>query len=150
MATENTISITILDEQKTQVLAALDTLNTILGPFLVALTPDDRMELPKMSDRSRPFVGKALDYAQDQPDLAPAYLNVPELKKDVEAVEVLTEFNRTLSRLNDNVEDTIMLAGSEAYSAALTFYNSVKQATKMNVPGAKTIYDDLKQRFNRG
>jgi len=40
-----------------------------------------------------------------------------------------------------------MLAGSEAYVAALSFYNSVKQAAKLNVPEAKTIYEDLKKRF---
>ncbi len=149
MATENTVSITLSDEQKTQVRTALDTLNTTLKPFLVALTPENRMELPKMSDRSTPFVSKALDYAQSQPELAPAYLNTAELMKDVDAVTVLTEFSRTLGQLNENIDDTIMLAGSEAYSAAHTFYNSVKQATKMNVPGAKTTYDDLKKSFSR-
>jgi hypothetical protein len=41
----------------------------------------------------------------------------------------------------------MMLAGSEAYIAALAYYNSVKQAAKMNVPGARAIYDDLSKRF---
>jgi hypothetical protein len=41
------------------------------------------------------------------------------------------------------------MSGSEAYTAALAYYNSVKQAAKMNVPNAKSIYKDLKQRFEK-
>lgn len=40
-----------------------------------------------------------------------------------------------------------MLAGSEAYAAALSYYNSVKMASKLNVNGAKAIYEDLRKRF---
>ncbi len=149
MATENTVSIEFTPEDQTTIKDALTTLSDTLKSYLVALQPDERMELPKMSDGSAPFVNKALNYAESNSELAPAYLDIPELKKDVQAVEMLTQFHRTISQLNENMSDTIMLAGSEAYTAALTFYNSVKQASKMNVPGAKTIYDDLKQRFNK-
>ena len=41
------------------------------------------------------------------------------------------------------------LSGSEAYVASLAFYNSVKQAAKINIPGAKAISEDLKLRFTR-
>lgn len=40
-----------------------------------------------------------------------------------------------------------MALGSEAYIASLTIYNTVKQATKLNVPGADAIYQDLRERF---
>ncbi|MDF1549516.1 MAG: hypothetical protein P1P88_16945 [Bacteroidales bacterium] len=40
-----------------------------------------------------------------------------------------------------------MLSGSEAYLPALAFYNYIKGATSMNVPGAKDIYEDLKKYF---
>jgi hypothetical protein len=42
-----------------------------------------------------------------------------------------------------------MVAGSEAYLGALSYYNSVKYATKLNVADAKIIYEDLKQRFQK-
>jgi len=45
------------------------------------------------------------------------------------------------------LDDTITVAGSEAYIAALAFYKSVKVAATMNVPGAQEIYDDLSKRF---
>jgi hypothetical protein len=42
-----------------------------------------------------------------------------------------------------------MLAGSEAYHAALTFYNAVKRAAADDVPGAKAVYEALKARVFR-
>jgi hypothetical protein len=33
------------------------------------------------------------------------------------------------------------------YQAALVFYKSVKMAAEQNVPGAKTVYEELKARF---
>jgi len=40
-----------------------------------------------------------------------------------------------------------MLVGSEAYMAALMYYNSVKMAAKTGQPNASSIYDDLSKRF---
>lgn len=40
-----------------------------------------------------------------------------------------------------------MLAGSEAYQAALIYYRSVKMAAEGGVANAGTVYKDLAQRF---
>jgi len=42
----------------------------------------------------------------------------------VEAVNTLTQYLRRVEELRDLIDDTVMLAGSEAYVAALAFYNS--------------------------
>ncbi len=47
------------------------------------------------------------------------------------------------------LSDTITLSGSEAYTAALAYYNSVKQAAKANVPNTQPVYEDLRKRFER-
>jgi hypothetical protein len=49
--------------------------------------------------------------------------------------------------LSDGIDDTVMVAGSEAYQAALVFYNAVKAAAAQDIPGAKEVYSDLKARF---
>ncbi|GAB4338781.1 MAG: hypothetical protein OHK0038_17620 [Flammeovirgaceae bacterium] len=147
MAKENTVSIQINPQDLNKVISLLGEVQTILKPYLIALTPEERKELPKMSDKTTPFVEKALEYAKSNPEFAPAYLNINELSIDVKAVNDLTSIVRPVEMLNENLNDTILLSGSEAYSAALTFYNSVKQAAKMNVPNAKSIYEDLKKRF---
>ena len=40
-----------------------------------------------------------------------------------------------------------MTAGSEAYQAALAFYSAVKSAAAQDVPGAKAVYEELRERF---
>jgi hypothetical protein len=50
-------------------------------------------------------------------------------------------------QLHENVDDTTMVAGSEAYQAALVFYNSVKMAARQDISGAKAVYEELKKRF---
>lgn len=40
-------------------------------PFLVDLSADDRKTLPKMGDKSRAFVSKALEVAAQNPEFLP-------------------------------------------------------------------------------
>jgi hypothetical protein len=49
--------------------------------------------------------------------------------------------------LEEAIDDTEMIAGSEAYQAALVFYKSVKMAAEQDIPGAKAVYEELKTRF---
>ncbi len=149
MAYENRISVRLSPEDQQRINESLRAVQETLKPYLVALTPEERKTLPKMSDRTTPFVEKALSYAQANPALSPAFLNVEEFKVDMDSVYQLTELLRTVDQLSALLNDTVLLAGSEAYEAALTFYNSAKQAAKVNVPGAKGIVDDLSKRFEK-
>jgi hypothetical protein len=148
MPQENRVSIILKPEDLKKVLDALVVVNTTLKPYLIALTPDERKELPKMRDGTMPFVKKSMEYAQTNAAFVPAYIDVNELKTDLDAVDALSQIFRPVEQLYLNLEDTITLSGSEAYVASLAFYNSVKQAAKINVPGAKAIGDDLSARFS--
>ncbi|MFN0047952.1 MAG: hypothetical protein ACKVOU_02375 [Cytophagales bacterium] len=147
MSNENVVSIKIAPADLQNIIAKLKEVETILKPYLIALTPEERKTIPKMNDKTQPFVEKTLDYAQSNPEFAPSYMNVPELQIDLKAVYDLTSISQILEPLSNNVNDTEMLSGSEAYLAALTYYNTVKHAAKMNVPSAKAIYEDLSKRF---
>ena len=147
MANDIALSIKISPAEQQRLIEALNTLMEVLEPYLIALSAEQRKQLPKMSDKTLPFVEKCLAYAQSNPQFAPVYMNIEEMKIDVEAVEILTRLSRPIRHICENIGDTTVLAGSEAYIAALAYYNSVKQAAKMNVPAAKVIYDDLSKRF---
>jgi len=146
---QDSVTIVIPPDVLTQVLDLQTQVKTLLAPYLVALTPDERRGIPKMSDKTVTFVSKTLEYANAYPQFAPAYLNMEGLQIDVKAVDDLTSVEQLVENLASQVSDSIMLSGSEAYVAALTFYNSVKEAARRNVPGAKAIYDDLKMRFEQ-
>lgn len=149
MSNENVVSIQIPKEDLQKVMQYLKEIEVILKPYLVALTPEDRKTIPKMSDKTLPFVEKIMEYATINPEFAPMYMNVPEMKIDLDAVADLSPILKMADQLCDNLNDTTMLSGSEAYIASLAYYNNVKQAAKMNVPNAKAIYDDLSKRFEK-
>lgn len=150
MPQENLFELNIPAADLQTVQAAVQTLSTVLTPHLVSLSAEGRRELPKMGDKSLAFVRKAREYAANNPDLVPRFLDLQMFEADLRGVETLSNLLRTLQPLVDNLEDSLALTGSEAYQAALVFYRSVKSAAQTGQPNAKTIADDLSVRFPTG
>ncbi len=69
MPESNSVSIVIPPEILTEVETAVATIKTKLEPYLVALTPTERHDIPKMSDKTLPFVEKTLGYAETVPKI---------------------------------------------------------------------------------
>ena len=59
----------------------------------------------------------------------------------------MNRFKIKLSQILEKINDTQLLAGSEAYTSALTVYKLFGSAADAGIPGTDTIYDLLKQRF---
>ena len=149
MSNENVVSIKIPKEDLNKVMQHLKAIDEILKPYLVALTPEERKTIPKMSDKTMPFVEKVMEYAELNPKFAPMFMNVPEMKIDLDAVTDLSPIQKLTDQLAGNLNDTAMLSGSKAYITSSAYYNTVKQGAKMNIPDAKAIYDDLSKRFEK-
>ena len=132
---------------QTEAQSHLDAVLTLLSPYVIPLTAEERHDLPKMGDKTLSFVVKSLDYARHYPALRPSYLDMDEFEADVADAIGLRTIHISAKQLSDNVDDTIMVAGSEAYQAALIFYKAAKAAAEQDIPGAKEIYEDLKNRF---
>ena len=103
----------------------------------------------KMGDKTLAFVRRALNFATQNPSLVPSYLNLEEAWKDYKLTEAISSLLKEFATLRRGLEDTAMVAGSEAYDAALVFYASVRGASRSNVPGAQAIHDELKRQFPR-
>lgn len=149
MSVENRISISIPAELLTQASGLINQLKTLFQPFVVALSGEEIQSLFKMSDKSISFVEKCIFYAKNNASYLPPFVDMPELEKDFKAVSDLFSVLRPLQELEKSLSDSAVLAGSEAIVSSAAIYNTVKQADKMNVPGAKAAYDDLKKRFVR-
>ena len=148
MSQENLISTSISAETLVAVNTNLTAINTALANILLFnLTAAERQSLRIMGDKSIAFVQKALEYGENNPALLPPYLNLAEAQKDFALTHDLYGILQQINTLQRAVEDTMMVAGSEAYDAALIFYNSVKGASRVNVPGSEAVYNDLQQRF---
>ena len=107
------------------------------------------MRYPKMDVSNKDFVNDAVNAISNDGAILPAYINPDEMKKDLNLFNQLEEVLMPLTYLFDQVRDTQMMAGSEAYSTALMVYNMTKAAAKAGVPGANSIYTQLKGRFER-
>lgn len=146
----NKISAAISAADKQTVLQQLDELQNILKPALpFNLTPTDRMAMVKMGDRALVFVDKALTYGTQNPPTVPSFLDLDEAKKDFALATDLAAIHKKIATLLTAVEDNLMIAGSEAYEAALVYYNAVKGARRSNLPGTESIHSDLSDHFPR-
>jgi hypothetical protein len=129
---------------------ATKTLTTRFDPHLVQLVPSERHRRAKMGPRSSDFVARALSYARALPEYVPSFVSVDALQKDLDAVSTLRELQHPLKETNDGVADTILVAGSEAYAAALSIYDALKLAAKRGSPQAHAAATDLGERLGRG
>lgn len=146
MAQHNQISVILSEKDMKEIMDAIAVIQRKL-PFLINMTLEERRTHLKMGDRSFPFVGKSLDYSKSNDFLVPPFLEVNEFDKDMILISQLTQIERPLLGITEGISDTKLRAGSEAYSAALLFYQAVKLAAQMNIPGVKSIYEDLRERF---
>lgn len=133
----------IIDQAQTK----LNEVNEILKPYLITLTNEQRMTLPKMGEKSLSFVTDANNYSVKNPELLPAFVSREEFDIDLADASNLKRLQLTSDQLATSINDTMLTAGSEAYTAALAFYNNVKLGAKQNVSGAKDIFNALKSRF---
>lgn len=147
MSQVNNVSLNLTEAELTEINGAINILKEKLLPKLKTLTTDERVELPKMGDKTVAFVTKAYDYCSQNPDLVPPFIDKNEFKIDVDAVTTLRNVYNPLLQITNALDDTMTLSGSEAYQAALLFYNSVKSAGKSGIQNAEAIYNDLSARF---
>jgi hypothetical protein len=119
--TNNRISVVMT---ATQMQAAKDALQTLLTnmPFLIGLTSTERVTLPKISVANKVFTEDALNVATNNADLLPAYYSTSAFQQDFELYRQLDELTTLARGIVERMDDTQLLAGSEAYVSALTAY----------------------------
>ena len=147
---KNLISAKLPQEVVAQLESKFKEIKELLAPYTVTLTAEERMALPKMSDKTVAFVGKVVDYTISNPKLIPPMMEPEELKKDFEANQALQPIYAIAMQICEMIKDTLMATGSEAYTQALLYYASVKMALKLGDSEAKAIHEDLGKRFSGG
>ena len=142
----NRLNTTATAAQIAAVKTALQTINTNL-PFLIGLTTDERIALPAINVNNKAFTEDAINAAANNTALIPSYVNVPNMQNDLSLFIQLDEIILLVKQLLERLEDTQMLAGSEAYTSALAVYRLISSAADAGVPGADAINAQLKARF---
>ncbi|WP_051315212.1 hypothetical protein [Algoriphagus terrigena] len=145
----NLISVVIPEPVLASVRAHIAAINAELNPYLPDISQDTLEGLPKMADGREPFVGKALDFAETNTQFNPPFMDVPELRKDLDAYRALTPVFYELEQITNRVKVAYTAAGSEAYTVSLTFYNTLKQAVKVGIAAAKPLLEALRPLFEK-
>ena len=144
--TDNRVSANLSPEDIAAVQEAIVTLKQKL-PFLIGLTKEERISMLKLGDKSRAFVQKTMELVKQNQDFLPRSFDVEEMQKDVNLFNDLYPILLSLQQLNEQVEDTLMVVGSEAYAAALVAYRYAKDANMG--AGLDGVLDDIGRRFAR-
>ena len=144
---QNRISAVLPQPDAEAVMGSIASIQSNL-PFLIDLTTDEIKALPKLGDRSRAFVTKALELATQNPGFLPREFDVEEMRKDVKLFEAIYPLQQGLMKLSEKLDDTAIEVGSEAYVAALLVYNYAK-SSGIGTTSLDGVVDDLGQRFAR-
>jgi hypothetical protein len=142
----NRVNATLTPEAAQTVKNAIASIQQAL-PFLVGLTPGERMSLPKISVSNKVFTEDAIQAALNNPEILPGFIKPQDLKTDLNLYHALDELVLLVQQMGEKLADTQLLAGSEAYASALTIYKIFAAAAGTGVAGSKTVYEQLRQRF---
>ncbi len=143
----NEVNVSVVTQEQEDAKAALEAFRQKL-PYLINLTIEDRRSMPKIGDKERlAFVRRALDVAEQHPDVLPGFLSVNQMRSDVQQFEFLSSIELAVTQLLQQIEDTRMQIGSQALTAARTVYASAK--SKYAGPAVKTAADELSKHFER-
>jgi len=142
----NRISTSLSPADREAIMAAVSTIREKL-PFLMDLTVEERRSLPKMGDKSRAFVSKALEVATQNPDFLPRSFDIEEMRRDVELFQALHPILLSLTQLQELLDDTYLAVGSKAYAAGLVVYNYAKNSGQG--AGLDAVVDEMGRRFAR-
>jgi hypothetical protein len=145
--TNNRLNVTMTPAQITAVKTAFQTIQTNM-PFLIGLTVDERSSLPKINVGNKAFAEDAINAAVNNSSMLPSFINVANMQNDMTLFTQTDELVGLARQLVEKLEDTQMLAGSEAYVSALTAYKIFGSVADAGIPGADTVYDQLKERFS--
>jgi hypothetical protein len=132
-----------------QINAVLNELKNILDNFAQHLRSLDRMRLNGVGIKKLGFIERSYELSLENAEFLPHYLTLERFGTDI---QYFMDF-RSLVDLTDQVREKLwnitIQSADIAYTDALEFYASVREAAKRRVDAAETIYHELSIFFKR-
>jgi len=116
-------------------------------PFLIGLTKKERDDLVGIDVDNKAYVEDALNSGINNPAVVPSFASIPNMQLDLTLFNQLDELKLLINQLLERVEDTQLLAASEALNTSKFIYGGAKAAAEAGVPGADAIVALLSKRF---
>ena len=129
------------------VISELQLVLGILQALIPNLTPAERKRLRGAGTRIYGFIDRTMDYAMEYPEYVPSAFDIAALRRAKVNIEVLRDIQILSEQINKLVADGLLVNGNAAYNQALIYYNSVRELSKRNIPGATELYEHLNSIF---
>jgi hypothetical protein len=143
----NYISAALSAEDQQKIMSHFAEIRKILS-FSISLTAAQKKSMPMLNDGRRPFAEKCMSYAANDARIVPPYTDLTELKVDLALYDMVGPVEMEAASVAEMISNIRMAAGSDAYVASLSIYNSAKGAAKLGLPGSKAIADELSKLFD--
>ena len=127
MSTQNLVSGTMTETQKTAIQGAVQTILANL-PYAVDLTIDQRQSVVKAGDKRLAFLYRCRDLVNQNPAWLPATFPKAEFLNDLGLFDDLGPVESAQRQALEKTSDTRMAAGSDAMVAGLILYGIAKAA----------------------
>jgi hypothetical protein len=132
----NLISASISNTQLNEILDAVHLIDKKL-PALASVSDLEQSTLHKSKSDTVTFVMENLRIANEHPEIVPEDVNLDEIRKDVALIKSIDKVLQPLKYLVKRLEDSQMIAGSEAYLPSIAIYNAYKARMVLNRSSAQ-------------
>ena len=122
---QNRIDATLSTAVRDEILDLIAQIRSKL-PFLIDLSPEERMSLVKMGESGRPFVEHSLNLVEQDDSFMPRSFDKTEMRTDNDLYESLLPVSMQMTQLHEAVSDTMLLVGSDLIMAGLDVYKNAK------------------------
>ena len=125
----------------------LDEIKTELESYAAHLRALDRKRLNDVGLNRHGFIERAYRHAAVSPEFLPRYLELEQFRRDNTYLTNVRSLMGLSSQIQELLLNINMQAADIAYTDALGFYGSVREAANRGVDAAETIHKDLETLF---
>lgn len=147
MAFENMMSVEFTPEEIAIIEGAIQAIEGVMAGKGRSLTPKERQGYGRVKYEKEVWVGKVKMHMDSDATHIPAYVDKAEYDRDFVAHTLINKWSAAIEKLFNLMEDTNRLLGYDLDESALMYYRNIRAAARNNAPGARTIYEDLKQQY---
>ena len=129
--------------------AMLNDMKDILDNYSQHLRALDRKRLNGVGIRKLGFIERSYEYALENAEFLPHYLTIERFGEDIQYYMDFRSLFDLTRQISEKLWNIVIQSSDIAYTDALEFYASVREAAKRRVDAAETIHHDLSQFFRR-
>ena len=127
----------------------LNAIKEMLDSFSQHLRALDRMRLNGVGIKKMGFIERAYELALENTEFLPHYLTIERFGADVQYFMDFRSLTDVTAQLREQFWNITIKSADIAYTDALEFYSSVREAAKRRVDAAETLYAALSPFFKR-